>query len=285
MLLSLSAYGKTLENLSKHSQVRYTDDSSKLVNNPLFKSQTVIADDIMEVEMGKKRVNWNLPLHVGLFVYSYAKLFVLRFFYELIKTYFTKDDYELCEMDTDSLYLMISGQSLDDIVKEDKRKDFYQAYQTWFPSPACEYHYAEVVDAKCCKEQWDVSTKECCRKRLLADKRTPGIFKVEYEGDGIVALTSKTYFCFKNNTDDEGPDEVDIKLACKGLNKRTNDLTKNHYLDVLKTQINGGGINKGFKVDQNNTILTYEQKRSSLSYLYIKRKVGKDGITTTPLDI
>ena len=44
-------------------------------------------------------------------------------------------------------------------------------------------------------------------------------------------------------------------------------------------------MNKGFKVDRNNSITTYEQKRSSLSYLYIKRKVGQDGVTTTPLDI
>ena len=185
--------------------------------------------------MGKKRVNWNLPLQVGLFVYSNAKLFVLRFYYECIKVFFNEEDYELCEMDTDSLYMMISAQCLDDIVKEDKRREFYQIYKTWFPSPACDQHYAEFVDAKCRRVPWDTSSNECCQKRQMADKRTPGIFKVEFEGDGIVALTSKTYFCFKNNPDNEGSNEMEIKLACKGLNKRSNNLTKKHYLDVLKT--------------------------------------------------
>ena len=122
-------------------------------------------------------------------------------------------------------------------------------------------------------------------KKTNGGQKNTGIFKVEFEGDGIVALTSKTYFCFKNNPDNEGSNEMEIKLACKGLNKRSNNLTKKHYLDVLKTQISGGGMNKGFKVDKNNSITTYEQKRSSLSYLYIKRKVGQDGVTTTPLDI
>ena len=28
------------------------------------------------------------------------------------------------------------------------------------------------------------------------DKRTPGLFKVEWEGLGIVSLCSKTYYCF-----------------------------------------------------------------------------------------
>ena len=123
-LFYFSAYGKTLEDLSRHTTVKYVEDSAKLVNNPLFKSQSVIADDIMEVEMGKKRVNWNLPLQVGLFIYSKAKLFVLRFYYECIKVFFNEEDYELCEMDTDSLYMMISAQCLDDIVKEDKRREF-----------------------------------------------------------------------------------------------------------------------------------------------------------------
>ena len=110
---------------------------------------------------------------------------------------------------------------------------------------------------------------------------------MEYQGDGIVALTSKTYICFSNNvekTTDDEPDEVNIKTASKGLNKSLNKLTKEHYLNVLRTMKNGGGINKGIKTDSRK-MFTYQQTRDCLSYLYIKRKVESDGIRTTPLDV
>ena len=107
---------------------------------------------------------------------------------------------------------------------------------------------------------------------------------MEYEGDGLVALTSKTYICFQNNPDKAGSTEKNIKAASKGLSQRLNQLTKQHYLDVLTTMTNGVGTNKGFRTD-GVQILSYEQKRASLSYLYIKRKVDANRVTTTPLDI
>ena len=100
-------------------------------------------------------------------------------------------------------------------------------------------------------------------------------------------LTSKTYICFSNNVDKKSenePDEMNIKIASKGLNKHTNDLTKEHYLNVLRTMTNGGGVNTGIKT-MGTTVFTYKQRRDCLSYLYIKRKVQDDGIQTKPLDI
>ena len=55
------------------------------------------------------------------------------------------------------------------------------------------------------------------------DKRTPGLFKEEYSGDGIIALCSKTYYCFGKGD----------KFSCKGINKRTNQITKDNYMDVF----------------------------------------------------
>ena len=33
------------------------------------------------------------------------------------------------------------------------------------------------------------------------DKRTPGLFKVEWKGEGIISLCSKTYYCFGSGKD------------------------------------------------------------------------------------
>ena len=52
------------------------------------------------------------------------------------------------------------------------------------------------------------------------DKRTPGLFKVEWEGKSIIGLCSKTYYCFGAKD----------KFSCKGVNKKCNDISKDKYL-------------------------------------------------------
>ena len=126
-------------------------------------------------------------------------------------------------------------------------------------------------------ETWEPSP--CCQQQKTFDKRTLGLFKLEWSGKGCVALTSKTYICFGG--DDEKKKE---KVVSKGLSLRLNNLTPDIYREVLNSKKPGGGINKGIKVS-NHKMVSYEQYRSGLPYLYIKRKVGVDGTSTTPLDI
>ena len=263
-----------MENLGRHRHVQYTEDSSALVADPLFRKQTILAEDMMEVEMNKKRVCWYLPLQIGYFVYQYAKLRMLEFYYDCLLQYIAKEDFELCEMDTDSLYFAVSKPCLDDVIQD--KPGFYRAFREWFPSPACDEHYNSFVASKCLGETWSPH-HPCCVQRLKDDKRTPGLFKLEYEGDGIVGLCSKTYICFSQ-------DNSENKLAMKGLNKNLNPFNKDRYLDVLKSRQSGKGTNIGFRSD-GTKMLTYNQERAALPYLYIKRKVREDGVTTTPLDI
>ena len=77
------------------------------------------------------------------------------------------------------------------------------------------------------------------------DKRTPGLFKVEWEGQGIIGLCSKTYYCFGAKD----------KFSCKGVNKKCNEINKDKYLQVLLTKQNSSGVNRGFRV-VNNTMYT-----------------------------
>ena len=98
------------------------------------------------------------------------------------------------------------------------------------------------------------------------DKRKPGLFKVEWKGDGFVGLNSKTYCCWGTESN---------KASCKGISKKLNDSEKEVYL-VLQTQKNQSGEKRG---------LTYAHYRTGFSYLYPKRKVLQDGVSTVPLDI
>ena len=101
-----------------------------------------------------------------------------------------------------------------------------------------------------------------------------GCIKLEWEGEGIVALCSKTWY---------GSGSKD-KFSCKGANKKNNDITYEKYKRVLVQQSTESAINRGFRV-VNNQVLTYKQERSAFSYFYPKRKVAEHGISTTYLDI
>ena len=95
----------------------------------------------------------------------------------------------MCEMDTDSAYITISGDSVESLVKPELRGEFEQDKCNWFPHT---------------------------REHKAYDKRTPGLFKVEWEGQGIVGLCSKTYYSFGAKD----------KLSYKGVNKKCNETNK-----------------------------------------------------------
>ena len=272
-LFGNSSYGRTITRIDRHTNVCYTDEkkAQKLVNDSLFRKLTPLTDDVFEVEMAKSKINWNLPLQIGFFVYQYAKMKMLQFHYDFVDKYLSREDYQLCEMDTDSLYMALSTSTLEEAVKPNMRDEFYQEWSKWFPSQACDVHQADFVSCRLTQQTW--TPPPCCLQRQKFDKRTPGLFKTEYTGDGIVALCSKTYYCFGKSSD---------KLSCKGLNKRLNDLTKDCYLKVLQAQTSGSGVNKSFKTDGQN-MDTYVQGRDALSYFYIKRQVQQDGVSTKPL--
>ena len=50
---------------------------------------------------------------------------MLQFYYDFLDKYFSRQDLELCYMDTDSFYLAMRGDSLDEIV----RPEMKQAYE------------------------------------------------------------------------------------------------------------------------------------------------------------
>ena len=98
-------------------------------------------------------------------------------------------------MDTDSFYLAISGDSLDEIV----RPEMKQAY--------------EAV-----KKNW-----------LAMDKfsdRAPGLFKPEFVGTRGVWLTAKCYLVQIETL-------TENKYNWKGVSKKHNDLHFQRYKDVL----------------------------------------------------
>ena len=156
---------------------------------------------------------------------------MLQFYYHCIDHFLDRSDFELLEMDTDSLYMSLAGDSVDALVKPERKEEFEAVKSSWFPRNDNAEHAAY-------------------------DKRTPGLFKVEWSGQGFIGLNSKTYYCWVQDGD---------KYSCKGVNKKRNSIEKDTYLRVLMTGQSESGENRGFRV-LNNKVLTYSQFCVGFSY-------------------
>lgn len=106
------------------------------------------------------------------------------------------------------------------------------------------------------------------------DCRTPGLFKVEAEGNGMVALCSKTYLLTG--------DAVEEKLSCTGVNTVGN--ASDMFIQVFKDRQPVMATNRGFRLD-NQVIKTYSQVKTAVNYSYWKRIVRADRISTSPLSL
>ena len=111
-------YGRTLLDKSKHTKVCFAKRYylANHVNSPFLKSYDVLNEDVYEIEKGKKSVVLDLPSQIGVAVYSYANLRIVKF-WEFISTYLVNDLYQIMECDTDSLYIAFARESIDECVK------------------------------------------------------------------------------------------------------------------------------------------------------------------------
>ena len=252
-LIGNSGYGKTVTNKAKHKTINYCHEAaaSRFINDTNFyRLDPVDAEETTyEVTSHKKRIRYDLPHTIGFFVYQYAKLRMLAFYYDFMLKFLDPSDFAYVEMDTDSAYMALSAKTIEELVKPELRQEYQAEKHQWFPRDDTNEHAA-------------------------FDKRTPGLFKQEWAGEGFVGLCSKSYYCFG----------AEDKCSCKGLNKRQNNIKKEDFLQVLKTRIPGKGVNRGFRT-LGTSMVTYIQQKDALTYFYPKRKVLADGVSTEPLDI
>jgi hypothetical protein len=289
-LLGNSGYGKTVTNKNNFSifTVCDTKEALRKINRKWFRQLTSLDEDLHEVEEHAARIVQDLPLHIGFFVYNYTKLFMLQFYYDLVDKFVDRKDYQYVQMDTDSAYLALSEDRLEDVVKKDMRRRFFQEWHKWFPAVVCDEHRDTWIDLKTqgIPEPYDPNNyPECCLKRQQHDKRTPGLFKLEWIGNGVIALCSKTYLCFKDNSEANHNQKKKNKLSTKGISKRLNDLSREQFLSVLYDKKIVAGFNRGFKRHCDGKIYTYQQSRTALSYFYGKRKVLEYSVSTEPTDM
>ena len=116
-------------------------------------------------------------------------------------------------MNTDSAYMAISRNSFEDLIKPELHEEFKKDKHNWSITP-----------------------------RAPQGKRVPGLFKVEFQGDKIISLCSKSY-CTKKFASESSPGQV--KFSMKGVNKKQFKYPMAHYEHVLNTKEKFRACNSG----------------------------------------
>ena len=263
-----AAVGITMIDKTRHMSVKHCEQNNvgRHIQNPLFKSLDELNDGIYEIEKNKKKVVHDVPLQIGIAVYSYAKLNLLTF-WDFINTYLVNDYYQLMECDTDSLYIAFAKETIDECVKPELKEEWDRVKYNFFSSDS--------------NEPIEFAGKTIPFKQY--DKRTPGKYKPEFEGIGMICLNSKVYHCWSDRLDENG--EVITKTSCKGVQKKRNELFKQDFLEMIKNPNKEHTVHNAGFIREGTDILTYTQNKKGLNYFYAKRIVLEDGVSTTHLNI
>ena len=94
-LIGNSSYGRMITNKEKHHDIIYVDESEicmEIIDNHFY-NMTELPDGYYIVEKTKKKINLDLPIHIGFFILNYAKLCVLEFYYDFLDYYLLHENY------------------------------------------------------------------------------------------------------------------------------------------------------------------------------------------------
>ena len=137
-LMNNSVFGKTLENIIKHRDIKLvTTDKrrSKLVSEPNYHTFNLISADLSIIEMKKTKVKMNKPISLGLSILEISKILMYEFWYDYIKPKYN-DNVRLCYMDTDSFIMNIKTNDFyKDIVNDVECKFDTSNYEVKRPLP------------------------------------------------------------------------------------------------------------------------------------------------------
>ena len=112
--------------------------------------------------MNKRTVTYALPIHVGFFVLQYAKMRMLQFYYDFIDRYLERPLFQYCELDTDSAYLALAGETVDELVTPELREHYFRHRSQWLPSECCVDHESEYVRCRLAGHPW-IGSASCAK--------------------------------------------------------------------------------------------------------------------------
>ena len=84
-----NSHGKTVTNKERHTDVLYCQEEQvrRRVVNSSFRRCNQLEEKTFELEMSKKTIRLDLSMQIGCFVYQYAKLLMLQFYYGFVDVF------------------------------------------------------------------------------------------------------------------------------------------------------------------------------------------------------
>jgi hypothetical protein len=254
-LLNNSIYGKTLQNVMKHIEIKFVSkydnkitrqlNIETLSSNPFFHSFDIINENFAIIQMHKSSVKFDKPIVIGFSVLEISKTLMYDFNYNFMKKQY-KDKFNLLYMDTDSFIYEIFT---DDFYKD--MKSYLDEFDTSNFSPTNQFGIPIVNNKKI------------------------GLMKVE-TGDKVikrfVGLRSKMYSIDIQN-------DHCIKKA-KGVNKNVvASYNFDTYLNVLKNK--STILNEMYRIKaEKHKLYTTKINKITLNYFDDKRYTLGNNIDT-----
>ena len=166
-LLANSSYGYQIMDRSRHTVTKYLSDEKTHAANKskLFKKLDHLINSLYEVELAKAEIEHKESIIFGFFNCQYAKLRMLELYYNFFTRFCDVNKFENLEMDTDSLYLALAEQELEDCIRPEMRAE----WQRLRSNDSVDIIYADAVA--------NFFPRTCCVKHKQHDKREPGFFK------------------------------------------------------------------------------------------------------------
>ena len=164
-LLGNSVYGKLIEALERQMSVKYAKNVSVLRKEPrsVWFQDFEETGDVYEIETRKREMDIDRPFQVGKAVHQMAKLRILQLYYDCLEMFLDRRDFELVQMDTDSLYLRY-------------RMILWKKWCVW----SCGTSFKHAEKGWFTWDKWSV--------------REPGLVKLEFKGTRMIALCSIRYY-------------------------------------------------------------------------------------------
>jgi len=184
-----------------------------------------------------------MPLQIGCSVVDDSKFKMYSFYYDCIDKYTDRSNYQYIEMDCNSAYMALAGE-FENLIRPKLKNQYENDKVNWF-----------ILNNY--------------------DKRTPGLFKIEFKGVGAITLCSKSYYVWS---------EDKFKSSSEGVQKFRAMYNKEHYFKCLnlKQQINCTNI--GFR-KHNGQIKTYTQNKIGLTPIYTAGVVLNNGVNVAPFNL
>ena len=251
-----SVFGKTIENVGKHRDIRLVTSEKRrinLVSEPNYHASKHFSENLIAIEMKKARVKMNKPIYLGIPILDMSKTLMYEFWYDYLKPKYN-DNVKLCYMDTDSFVVHIKT--------EDFFADINNDVEKWF----------------------DTSNYDKNDNRPLPigkNKKVLGLFKYEFGGKimkEFCTIRPKTYAYLLH-----GDNEIKKAKGTKKYVIKRNLMFKNYQDSLFNNKITMRSQIR-FKSDHYD-IYTEEIKKIALhSTDDNKRLQTFDGVTTYPYD-